>query len=186
MVLLISPIHCRTSSGRKAMKIKSVQINNHRKCFEIETKKGKLAFPYSKTKLVPSARNKIAEVFVDKELGGEWITYRLEGGQENSIPLDAFLDYNRDPEYLTKMLLHRLTIDALEKVKGARLSRRELARKLSTSPAQLYRLLNPVNYSKTVDQMIKLLAVLGYEVDYKIMRERKKALNFLIPPSIAS
>jgi Helix-turn-helix len=157
------------------MKIKSVQANNHRKCFEIDTAKGRLAFPYSKAELVPTAKNKVVRVFVDKELGGEWITYRVESGKESSIPLDAFLDYNRDPDYLTRMLLHRLTIDALDKVKEAKLSRRELARKLQTSPAQLYRLLDSANYSKTMDQMIKLLAVLGYEIDYKIVREKKKA-----------
>ncbi len=80
---------------------------------------------------------------------------------------------------MTKMLPHRLTIDALAKVKEAKLSRRELSRKLQTSPAQLYRLLYPSNYSKTIDQMIKLLAVLGYEIDYKIVRERGKKPNFI-------
>lgn len=157
------------------MKIKCVQANNHRKCFEVETTKGKLALPYSKAEVVPTPSNKIVEIFVDKELGSEWITYRVESGKESSVPLDAFLEYNRDPEYLNKMLLHRLTVDALEKVKEAKLSRRELARKLRTSPSQLYRLLNPADYSKTIDQMVKLLAVLGYEVEYKIVREKQRA-----------
>jgi hypothetical protein len=157
------------------MKIKSVEANNRRKCFEIETAKGRLAFPYAKAELVPTAKDKVVVVFVDKELGSEWITYRLNSGKEGSVPLDAFLEYNRDPEFLTKMLLYRLTVDALDKVKEAKLPRRELARKLKTSPAQLYRLLDPANYSKTIDQMVKLLAVLGYEVDYKIVREKGKA-----------
>ena len=157
------------------MKIKKVQANNHRKCFEITISKGALSLPYSKAEVVPTAQNKISEIFIDKELGSQWVTYRLASGKEGSIPLDAFLEYNQDPEYLTKILLHRLTIDALVKVKKSGLSRRELARGLKTSPAQLYRLLDPANYSKTIDQMIKLLAVLGYEVDYQIIPEKPKA-----------
>jgi hypothetical protein len=157
------------------MKIRSVQANNHRRCFEIDTPKGPFAFPYAKAEVVPTPRNKVAEVHVDRELGREWITYRLESGAEGSIPLDAFLDYNRDPGYVTKMLLHRLTVDALDKLKAAKLARREVARRLRTSPAQLYRLLDPSNSSKTIDQMVKLLAVLGYEIDYRIVREKRKA-----------
>lgn len=157
------------------MKIKSVSANNHRKCFEIDTAKGTLVLPFSKAGLIPLASKKITEVYVDKELANEGITYVLDSGEENSIPLDAFLDYNRDPEYLTKLLLHRLTLDALEKIKTSKLSRRELARKLSTSPAQLYRLLDPANQTKTVDQMIKLLAALGYELQYKIVKDKASA-----------
>lgn len=157
------------------MKIKSVSANNHRKCFEIETAKGTFVLPFAKAGLVPSPSNKITEVYVDKELGNEGITYVLDSGDENSIPLDAFLDYNRDPEYLAKLLLHRLTLDALEGIKTSKLSRRELARKLSTSPAQLYRLLDPANQTKTVDQMIKLLAALGYELEYKIVKDKASA-----------
>ncbi len=157
------------------MKIKSVSANNHKKCFEIETSKGELVLPFAKSGLVPTSSNKVAEVYVDKELGNEGITYILDSGDENSIPLDAFLDYNRDPEYLAKLLLHQLTLDALERIKISKLSRRELARKLSTSPAQLYRLLDPANNTKTVDQMIKLLAALGYGIEYKIVRDKNAA-----------
>lgn len=157
------------------MKIKSVSANNHKKCFEIETPKGELVLPFSKSGLVPTASNRVAEVYVDREMGNEGITYVLDSGDENSIPLDAFLDYNRDPEYLSKLLLHRLTIDALDRIKTSKLSRRELARKLSTSPAQLYRLLDPANQTKTVDQMIKLLAALGYELEYKIVKDKASA-----------
>ena len=168
-------IDWRVGQGREDMKIKSVQCNNYRKCFEIDTSKGSFSLPFSRAEVVPTTKDKVKDVFIDKELGSEWISYCLESGKEGAIPLDAFLDYNRDPEYLMKMLLHRLTVDALEKLKGSNLTRRELARKLRTSPAQLYRLLDTANQSKTIDQMIKLLAVLGYELDYKIIRERRTA-----------
>lgn len=157
------------------MKIKNVSANNHKKCFEIETAKGKLSLPFSKAGLAPTLKNPISDLFVDKELANQGITYKLASGAENSIPLDAFLDYNADPDYLAKQLLHQLTLDVLDKSKTAKVSRRELARRLSTSPAQLYRLLDPANYSKTLDQMVKLLSVLGYEVEYKIVPGRRKA-----------
>jgi len=157
------------------MKIKRVEVNNYRKCFEIETAKGRFTFPFSKAEVAPTTKEKVVEVFVDRELGGEWISYRLESGKEGSISCDAFLDYNRDPEYLSQMLLYRLTIDALEKIKTSGLTRRELSRKMKTSPSQLYRLLDPSNQSKTIDQMVKLLASIGYTIDYRIVRETTKA-----------
>lgn len=157
------------------MKIKSVSVNNHRKCFEVRAAKRNFILPFAKSGLVPSATDRVTSVYVDKEMAAEGITYVLKSGRQNSIPLDAFLDYNRDPEYLAKLLLHRLTLDALERCKTSKLSRRELARKLSTSPAQLYRLLDPANQTKTVDQMIKLLAALGYELEYKIVKEKSAA-----------
>ena len=123
-------------------------------------------------RLVPSTDNKIKEAYVDKELGNTAVTYILESGEEDSIHLDAFLDYNKDPEYMTKVMLYKLTLTALELVKNSCLSKREIARKLNTSPAQLYRLLNTANYSKTIDQMVTLLASLGYEVNFNLTYRR--------------
>ena len=123
-------------------------------------------------RLVPSTDNKIREVYVDKELGNTAVTYILESGEEDSIHLDAFLDYNKDPEYMAKVMLYKLTLTALELVKNSCLSKREIARKLNTSPAQLYRLLNTANYSKTIDQMVTLLASLGYEVNFNLTYRR--------------
>ncbi|MBI1860780.1 MAG: hypothetical protein HYR96_07680 [Deltaproteobacteria bacterium] len=157
------------------MRIRNVQCNNYRKCFEIDTAKGSFSFPFSRAEVSPTVKDRVKEVLIDRELGSEWISYSLESGKKGSIPLDAFLDYNRDPEYLTKMLLHSLTVDALERLKNASITRRELSRKLRTSPAQLYRLLDTANQSKTIDQMIKLLAVLGYEIEYRVIREKKRA-----------
>jgi len=123
-------------------------------------------------RLVPSTDNKIKEAYVDKELGNTAVTYILESGEEDSIHLDAFLDYNKDPEYMAKVMLYKLTLTALEVRKISCLSKREIARKLNTSPAQLYRLLNTANYSKTIDQMVTLLASLGYEVNFNLTYRR--------------
>ncbi|MDO8518703.1 MAG: hypothetical protein Q7T11_00895 [Deltaproteobacteria bacterium] len=149
------------------MKIKKVQVNNSKKCLEVATTKAKWALPFAKLRLIPTPENRIKTIYVDKELGNEGITYTLESGEEDSVPLDAFLDYNREPEYMRKALLHNLTCFALEYIEKSGLSKREIARKMSTSPAQLYRLLNTANYAKTIDQMAKLLYCLGYDLELK-------------------
>ena len=47
----------------------------------------------------------------------------------------------------------------------------EIIRRLGTSPAQFYRLIDPTNYRKTVDKMLLLLQVLDCEVDV-VVRQR--------------
>lgn len=154
------------------MKIQQIEVNNRKRCLEIETPKGRLSLPFSKLALIPSPTNKIVRAFVDKELANEGITYVLKSGKEDSVPLDAFLDYNRDPEYLNKMMLYKLTLEAEKLVARSNLSKREIARKLNTSPAHLYRLLDPTNYTKTIDQMVKLLTALGFKVDFRVQKEK--------------
>lgn len=152
------------------MKIRDVSINNRKKCIEIETAKGSYSLPFSRLRLIPTFSNKIANIFVDPELARECITYTLESGVEDSVPLDAFLDYNREPEYMRKATLHNLTIQALELADNSKLSKREIARKLKTSPAQLYRLLDTANYAKTIDTMLKLISSLGYDFEIKLKK----------------
>ncbi|MHB8262659.1 MAG: hypothetical protein ACYDGY_02770 [Acidimicrobiales bacterium] len=52
-----------------------------------------------------------------------------------------------------------------------RQSVREVSRVLGTSPAQLYRLLDPTNYRKSVRQLMELLYAIGCEVDV-VVRKR--------------
>ena len=151
------------------MKIKSVVVNNKAKALEIETVKGLFRLPFAKLRLKPSSRSKISEIFVDKEMASQGITYRLESGEEDSIHLDAFLDYNRDPDYMRAILLHKLTVEAEKKMKLSGLSKHEVIRRLKTSPSQLYRLLDPTNNKKSVDEMLRLISVLGYSVELNLV-----------------
>lgn|GEM_PF-179929 len=146
------------------MKILSVKVNNRKKTLEIDTKKGHFVLPFSKLRLIPSAENRIVSVFIDEELGREAITYTVQSGEHDTVHLDAFLEYNRDPDFFRKLLLYKLTLKAIQVVEVSQLSIREIARKLNTSPAQLYRLLDPANYSKTIDQMVKLLTCLNCDL----------------------
>ena len=74
------------------------------------------------------------------------------------------LEYNQDPAYLRDRLLYRLTLEAQKRIAEIPLSKREIVRRLGTSAAQLYRLLDQTNYRKSVDQLVSLLQILDCDV----------------------
>jgi hypothetical protein len=156
------------------VKIKAVRANNHRKSFEVETHRGVFSFPYSAARPSPSPQDRVVEVYVDPELGREGFTYALESGAEGSVHVDSVLEYNEDPGALADLLLHRLTVEALDRLDESGLSRREIARRLGTSATQLYRLLDPTNNRKSLQQVIALLHVLGCEVKVSVKRKKKR------------
>lgn len=150
------------------MKIQSARKNNHRRVFELDTPRGTYLFPYAKAEPVPTPADPIVSMVIDPELGEEAITYRLASGAEGFVHVHQVFDYNRDPEYLRDLLLYRLTLEAKRRVSESGLAHREIIRRLNTSPAQLYRLLDTTNYGKSTDSVIALLTVLGCEVDVTI------------------
>lgn len=156
------------------MKIKSVSFNLRKKAFLVETVRGPLGLPFACLDLKPSKKDPIKTAYVDSELGNEAITYVLSSGKEDSIHLDIFLSYNRDPDYLRETTLHQLTIDALEQIKKSGISKHEIIRRLNTSPSQLYRLLDLTNTKKSLDEMQRLLAVLGCRIDMKVVKDDLK------------
>lgn len=156
------------------MKIRSVRANNHRKAFEVRCARGDLPYPYVRCLPPPSAHDPVIELHVDTELAREGFAYTLESGEEGVVLLDQVLDHNGDPSYVRDMLLHRLTLEALDRLERSPLSKREIIRRLGTSPAQFYRLLDTTNRRKTVDRMVELLTVLDCEVDFTV-RERRTA-----------
>ena len=150
------------------MKILSVEANNRKHQFEVRTKSQEYVLPYSKTDPVPSTTDGIVEVFVDPELGREAFTYKLRSGNEGSVHIDSVLEYNEDPSYMARLTMYELTQLARSKFDSSELSTREVARRLGTSPAQLYRLLDTTNYTKSLQQLFSLLYLFGYEVDVSI------------------
>lgn len=147
------------------MKIRSVAHNNRKKVFEVSTATRKHVFPFSKAEPAPTVQDPIDELFVDREAGREAFTYILRSGRTGTVHAEQVLDYNQDPTYLRDLLLYRLTLEARKRVAQSPLSKRELARRLDTSAAQLYRLLDQTNYRKSLDQVLALLRVLDCEVD---------------------
>lgn len=156
------------------MKIRTVQCNNHRKAFAVVAGNRTMSMPFCKSDPQPTAADPVVRVYVDRELAKEAFTYILRSGRKGTIHVDQVLEYNQDPGYLRDALLYRLTIEAQKRVRQSRLSKREIIRRLGTSPAQLYRLLDQTNNRKSIDQMLSLLHVLDCDVKLEV-RERRAA-----------
>ncbi len=159
------------------MKIQTVTANNRRHLFEVQTRRQTLVFPYAKTDPAPSSDDRVSEVFVDPELGREGFTYRLASGVEGSVHIDSVLEYNEDPAYMADLALYRLSQQARARFEASGLSAREVARSLGTSPTQLYRLLDPTNYTKSLRQLMALLYLLGCDVDVEVKERRPRAAS---------
>ncbi len=153
------------------MRIRSVKHNNRKKTFEVQTSTKTLVFPFSKADPVPTAQDRVNDVFVDDEAGREAFTYVLQSGRSGTVHVEQVLEYNQDPTHLRNLLLYRLTIEAQRRMAETPLSKREIVRRLGTSAAQLYRLLDQRNYRKSVDQLLTLLQVLDCDVDLIIRRK---------------
>ena len=147
------------------MKIRSVTHNNRKKVFEVRTSTKRLVFPFVKAEPTPTIQDPVTELLVDPEAGHEAFTYMLHSGQTGTVHIEQVLEYNQDPHYLRDQLLYRLTLEAQKRIAKSGLSRREIVRRLGTSAAQLYRLLDQTNYRKSVDQVLALLQVLNCDVD---------------------
>jgi hypothetical protein len=159
------------------MKIRSVRHDNRKKGFEIATYNKRYCYPYVKLPTPPSKENPITSAYVDEELGREAFTYALKSGEEATVHIEQVLDYNRDPHYMRDLLLYRLTLAAKERVKSSSLSKREVIRRLGTSPAQFYRLLDQTNYTKSVDQLLALLSILNCEVELVVKEKQVRAVG---------
>ncbi len=150
------------------MKIRTVSLNNRRKVFVVRVSGRALSLPYSRVEPKPQSSDPIARVYVDADLGREGFTYVLESGKEGTVHVERVLDYNQDPRHLRDTLLYKLTIEAQKRIEESALSKREIIRRLKTSAAQLYRLLDQTNYRKSVDQLVSLLQALDCEVDVRV------------------
>ena len=66
---------------------------------------------------------------------------------------------------MLELHLHHLTCKALDRFEQGDIGIRALSRKLKTSPSQVYRLLDTMNFKKSMDQMLRLLNALNVEVE---------------------
>ena len=147
------------------MKIKKVTPNNRKKCFEIQVAKASYDFPYSRLSMKLSAQDAMASASIDQDLGGEGFVAVTLKGHSESVHIDQILEYARDPEYIREMLLYKLTLRAQKILAQGKVSKREVIRRMDTSPTQFYRLLDQTYYGKSIDQMVKLLTALDCPVD---------------------
>ena len=158
------------------MKIRSVTHNNRKKTFQVKTSTKTLAFPFAKASPTPTIQDAVASLSIDPELGREAFTYTLHSGRTGTVHVEQVLEYNQDPHYLRDQLLYRLTLEAQKRIEESRLSKREIIRRLGTSAAQLYRLLDQTNYRKSVDQVLALLQVLNCDVDL-VVRSKTASIS---------
>jgi hypothetical protein len=147
------------------MKIRSVKANNRRKAFEVTAAGKRLVFPFARLEVQPTPDDPIANVYVDRELGAEGFTYVLKSGRDGTVHVEDVLEYNQDPDYLRDFFVYQLTLEAQKCIASTPLAKREIIRRLRTSPTQLYRLLDQTNYRKSVDQLLRLLQVLDCHVE---------------------
>ena len=120
--------------------------------------------PFAKVEPRPTTGNPVVRAYIDREIGSEGFGYVLRSGREGTVHIEQVLEYNQDPDHLRDQLLYRLTLEAQKRVGASPLSRREIIRRLGTSAAQFYRLLDQTNYRKSVDQLVSLLQVLDCDV----------------------
>jgi hypothetical protein len=153
------------------MKIRSVAHNNRKKVFEVRTPGKEFLFPFSKANPAPTMQDPVAAASVDPEAGREAFTYVLESGKSGTVHIEQVLEYNQDPTHMRDLLLYRLTLEAQKRIASSPLSKREIIRRLGTSAAQLYRLLDQTNYRKSIDQVLALLQVLNCDVDLVVRRK---------------
>lgn len=118
---------------------------------------------YKKNNLSFNFKN-LHKVYVDKELGEEAITLLFINGEEDSVPLDAFLEEGKDPDFYKDLCLYEMTLLLIEKFEESEITKSKLAKSLDTSMSQINRLMDTSNKSKTIDQIIKALAVLGHKI----------------------
>jgi hypothetical protein len=79
---------------------------------------------------------------IDARAADEVDSNVLHSGRTGTVHVEQVLEYNQDPTYLRDLLLYRLTLEAQKRVAESPLSKREIVRRLGTSAAQLYRLLD--------------------------------------------
>jgi len=156
------------------MKIKAVACDNRKKAFEVRTARKRYWFPYAKLTIRPSRQAPVRRAYVDADLGNEAFTYELASGEEGTVHMDHVLEYSRDPRYMRDLLLYKLTLVAQQRAKSSSLTKRELTRRLRTSPAQLYRLLDQTNYAKSIDQLLALLSILDCQVELVVKSKRER------------
>jgi hypothetical protein len=71
---------------------------------------------------------------------------------------------HHDPDVARKRTLYGLTCLAQDTVRRSKPTKKPITRRLGCTPTHRFRLLDQSLYSKTIDQMVKLLSVLGVEL----------------------
>ena len=144
-----------------------------KKAFVVHLGQRKLLYPFALLTPRPSISDRMVRSFGDEKLGQEAIWYVLQSGKQGLLSAEQVLTFYREPSDVKAMVLWQLTLAAMEHIQHTGLSRRQILRRMRTSSAQLDRILDASNMRKTVDGVLALLEVLGYEVEVTVRRKTK-------------
>ena len=128
----------------------------------------KLLYPFALLTPRPSTKDRFVHSYGDEKLGQQAIWYVLQSGKQGYLSAEQVLTFYREPSDVKATVLWQLTRAAIEHVKQTGLSRRQILRRMRTSSAQLDRILDASNVRKSVDGVLALLEVLGYEVEVTV------------------
>jgi len=150
------------------MRVRSVEFNNRRRDFTVRLGASSYRYPFVRLETPPAPGDHVVSAYVDPEIAREGFSYVFASGADGTVHGEQVLDYNKDPRYLREALLYQLTIEAQQRLGASPLSRREIARRMETSAAQVCRLLDQTNTRKSVDEVLRLLGVLECEVQVSV------------------
>jgi len=139
--------------------------------FVVHLGQRKLRYPFALLDPRPSPKDRFIRSYGDEKLGQQAIWYVLQSGRQGFLSAEQVLTFYREPSDVKGNLLWTLTTAAIEHMKHTGLSRRQILKRLHTSSAQLDRILDASNVRKSVDGVLALLEVLGYEVEVTVRRK---------------
>ncbi len=141
------------------------------RAFVIHLGQRKLRYPFALLDPKPSTRDRFVRYYRDETVGQAALWYVLQSGRQGYLSAEQVLTFYREPSDSKGYVLWTLTTAAIEHMKHTGLSRRQILRRLHTSSAQLDRILDASNVRKSVDGVLALLEVLGYEVEVTVRRK---------------
>jgi len=124
------------SPSEATVKIQRIVTNEHKRLFEVHLDDRTLSFPYVRADPRPVRHDRVTSVTVYAQLAHRGFGYVLASGRRGLVHLDQVFAYNEDPRLLRDGILYKLTLEAQRRVATSDLTRRELLRRMGTSPAR--------------------------------------------------
>ena len=146
-------------------RIRAVRFDNRKRVLHVDYASGKrVVVHYGQLGIT----QKVVETWVDKETRGRAIGIRLADGSDEYMPYDQPLALARDAEYLLRTQIERVLARIREALAAKGISKRYLATQLRTSDNQIQRLLDPMILNKNLEQLYRISALLGLELEWRV------------------
>ena len=152
--------------------ITCVYANYRSRALVVHLGQHKLLYPFALLDPQPSTWDRYVRCYDDERTGPTTVHYVLESGGQGRLTAEQVLDFHREPSHVKSRVLETLTMAASERIQYTGLSKRQIFKRLRTSRAQLDRILDTKNVRKSVDSVLAVLEVLGYEVEVTVIKKR--------------